>query len=126
MKISELTHAEVTTPDMEVPVELYGQTMHVRMDQVQGKDAIVVTVVSDRGTTILNGTGERTLTAYVKKGEEDITDIFGTENFSWRRVSQDVEGDEAWNQLHVGVGNVITVTADDVLRIAQFFCDVMV
>lgn len=126
MKISELTHAAVTSPEMLIPVELYGQTMNVDMGQIEGKDSITVLVTSDRGNTILNGEGERTLTASVLLGGDDITHTLVPQDFSWRRISSSPESDAVWNQLHEGVGRVITVTAQDVVRSAQFICDVIV
>ncbi len=129
MKISELTRAEVRSPDMMVPVELYGQTMRIGMGQLEGMDgesALIVKVTSDRGDTILNGEGERVLTATVYLGSVDITAELPPENFTWRRKSANTVDDALWNSLHAGVGNEITVSADDVLRSAVFECEVAV
>lgn len=129
MKISELTKAAVRSPDMMVPVELYGQTMRIGMGQLEGmdgEDALVVRVTSDRGDTILNGEGERKLTAAVYLGSADITGTLPPENFSWRRKSANTVDDAMWDALHAGVGNEITVSAEDVLRSAVFICDVAV
>lgn len=129
MKISELTNAAVPSPDMMVPVELYGQTMRIGMGQLEGldgEDALTVVVTSDRGDVILNGEGSRVLTARVFLGSRDITDTLTPQDFSWRRVGSNAVSDSVWDSLHRGVGNEITVTKEDVLRQAKFVCDVTV
>lgn len=126
MKISDLTHAAVISPDMQIPVDLYGQTMRVGIGQIAGEEELRVAVTSDRGTTILNGEGSRTLSATVTLGGRDITDELTPQQYSWRRVSSSPESDAVWNQLHEGVGRVITVTAQEIVRSAQFICDVTV
>ena len=89
-----------------------------------GEDALQVQITSDRGTTILNGEGSRTLTAHVIKGAADITDMVPQAQFSWLRTSADRADDTLWNSLHEASGNVLTVTADDVRRSAVFECRV--
>lgn len=127
MKISELTKAAVRSPDMMVPVELYGQTMRIGMGQLEGldgEDALTVTVTSDKGDKILNGEGERRLTATVWLGGADITGQLAPECFSWRRKGSNAVDDAMWNRLHAGVGNEITIDASEVNRSAVFICDV--
>lgn len=91
-----------------------------------GEDALLVQITTDRGTTILNGEGSRTLTAHVIKGATDITDMVPAAQFSWRRASASTADDTIWNARHEGIGNTLTVTADDVKRSAVFECVVTV
>lgn len=74
------------------------------------------------GSVILNGEGTRTMTAVVYKRGEDITDTIQQSFFSWERTSFDTIDDLIWNKLHRGIGNVCTVSAEDVSRSAIFSC----
>ena len=91
---------------------------------VNGKDAISVVIHTDRGTTMINGQGETTLTAVVTKGGMDITDTIAPSCFSWLRETGNTDYDAAWNHRHANVGKSITVKAEDVWRHAQFTCEV--
>ena len=91
---------------------------------VNGKDAISVVIHTDRGTTMVNGQGETTLTAVVTKGGMDITDTIAPSCFSWMRETGNTAYDAAWNHRHANIGKSITVKAEDVWRHAQFTCEV--
>lgn len=91
---------------------------------VNGKDAISVVIHTDRGTTMVNGQGETTLTAVVTKGGMDITDTIAPSCFSWLRETGNTDYDTAWNHRHANIGKSITVKAEDVWRHAQFTCEV--
>ena len=80
--------------------------------------------MTDYGNIIRNGEGQRTLTAHVLLGAEEITDTLPAGSFSWLRTSHDAADDVAWNNLHNGTGNVCVVDADDVNRSALFECRV--
>lgn len=88
-----------------------------------GEDALSVQIVSDRGNVILNGEGERTLTAHVYQGADEITEHLPPSAFSWRRTSQDTADDQVWNKRHEGVGCQIVVSKEDILRSALFSCE---
>ena len=88
-------------------------------------DAAATTTVqlfSSQGNTFTNGIIETTLTARVYKADKDITDTIADGHFVWRRISPDSSGDTIGNELHVGVGPVISITAEDVFRKALFEC----
>lgn len=126
-KISQLTQAKVYSPDMLIPVELFGQTLVMSTELLKGMDGTdseILAVYSDRGTVILNGEGQRTLTARVFRGGREITHLFPSAAFSWSRVSRRPDDDEIWTSLHDGCGPVITVTAQEIIRQAMFQCDV--
>ena len=78
-----------------------------------------VLIESSNGNVFKNGDIETTLTAIVRKGNEDITDQFTDTQFSWTRVSKDPEGDAAWNEAHKHT-KTIAITNKDVFAKAVF------
>lgn len=88
------------------------------------QSAVSVQILTDKGNVLHNGEGQRELTAYVYFRNEDVTDRIYEGRFSWKRTSQDTTGDKIWNRLHEGIGNVCTVTDEDVDRNAVFLCEV--
>lgn len=85
-----------------------------------------VQVLAEGGNSIFNGEGSKKLTAYVYRNGTDITDTIASTSFTWKRQSGDAEDDKVWNSLHVGLGNVCTVSADDIDRSAMFMCEVAI
>lgn len=88
------------------------------------QSAVTVQILTDKGSVILNGEGQRVLTAYVYFRNEDVTDRIYEGRFSWKRTSSDTTGDKIWNRLHEGIGRHCTVTDEDVGRNAVFACEV--
>lgn len=94
------------------------------LKDAEGEDAVQVDVLTDKGTTLRPTLTETTLTAYVTKGGEDVSDQLAPHCYSWTRVSEDTASDTTWNQLHSGVGRSITVTKAEVFRQSLFECTV--
>lgn len=118
--IEQLTPAtSISGSDM---IELDGGRYATVNMLMLGAGAITVQIITDKGNVILNGEGQRTLTAYVFRRSEDITAQIAQSYFSWERTSADTTGDRIWNRLHKGIGNVCTVTEQDITRSAQFTC----
>lgn len=88
-------------------------------------DAVTVVIFTDSGNIIRNSSGSVTLTAIVYKGGEEVSSL-SDGCFSWFRTTANTESDEAWNALHSGVGNTITVTAAEVWQRALFECQVTI
>lgn len=88
------------------------------------QSAVTVQIMTDKGNVLLNGEGQRILTAYVYFRNEDVTDRIYGGRFSWTRTSDDTTGDKIWNRLHEGIGRHCTVTDGDVDRNAVFACEV--
>lgn len=88
------------------------------------QSAVTVQILTDKGNVLLNGEGQRILTAYVYFRNEDVTDRIYGGRFSWTRTSDDTTGDRIWNRLHEGIGRHCTVTDGDVDRNAVFACEV--
>lgn len=78
-----------------------------------------VLIESSNGNVFKNGDIETTLTAIVRKGNEDITDQFTDTQFSWTRVSKDPEGDVVWNEAHKHT-KTVAITNKDVYAKAVF------
>lgn len=87
-----------------------------------GKDAVIVNVMSSNGNIFQNGSVATTLTAYVIKGDTDITDSVPASRFSWEKESNNADTDQIFNETHVGHGHVLILTPDDVWGRATFNC----
>lgn len=87
-----------------------------------GKDAVVVNIMSSNGNIFQNGSVSTTLTAYVTKGDTDITDSVPASRFSWEKESNNKDTDKIFNETHVGHGHVLILTSDDVWGRATFNC----
>lgn len=87
-----------------------------------GKDAVIVNIMSSNGNIFQNGSMSTTLTAYVIKGDTDITDSIPVSRFSWEKESNNADTDQIFNETHVGHGHVLVLTPDDVWGRATFNC----
>ena len=82
-----------------------------------------MTITSDTGSILYNGKGVIKLTARVYEGSTEKTSSYVSDKFSWLRVSTDAGADTIFNNAHQGVGNTISVTRDDVMKMnAKFEC----
>lgn len=88
------------------------------------QSAVTVQIMTDKGNVLLNGEGQRVMTAHVYFRNEDVTDRIYEGRFSWKRTSNDTTGDRIWDRLHEGIGRHCTITDDDVDRNAVFSCEV--
>ena len=93
-----------------------------------GEDGLAyqIVITSSSGTVMINGTGQLTLEAKLLRNGEDISDTISDSAWSWRRQSADTADDTTWNTLHEGIGRVCVVSSDDVVRQAQFECEVLI
>lgn len=93
-----------------------------------GEDGLAyqIVITSSSGTVMINGTGQLTLEAKLLRNGEDISDTISNGAWSWRRQSADTADDATWNTLHEGIGRVCVVSSDDVVRQAQFECEVLI
>lgn len=94
----------------------------------KGDDGVAyqVMITSDKGTVMINGSGEVVLTATLLKNGVDVSDTVGEGRWSWYRQSANAENDAVWNKLHESIGRKCTVTRDDVVRRTLFGCSVNV
>ncbi len=76
------------------------------------------------GNQIFTGKGQAAeMVCLVYSWDEEITGTLEDRLFSWHRVSGNTEADEEWDSYHVGMKQ-ITITTEDVLENASFFCTV--
>lgn len=91
----------------------------------KGKDAVSIHIISSNGTVFQNDSEATTLTAYVIKGEMDITDSILQNHFSWERKSKYASMDEVFNETHVGHGHVLELASSDLVGCTTFDCIVL-
>lgn len=91
-----------------------------------GEDAYSVQILTDNGNSFINGDITTTLTAYVYKGAEEITETIPENLFQWKRTSLNPDGDQVWNELHEGIGRHLTISDEDIYRRAMFTCEVLI
>lgn len=87
-----------------------------------GKDAVIVNIMSSNGNIFQNGSVSTTLTAYVTKGDTDITDSIPASRFSWEKESNNKDTDKIFNETHGGHGPILELTPDDIWGRATFNC----
>lgn len=91
-----------------------------------GHDAYSVNILTSNGNTFKNGVGSTTLTAHVYRGGVEITDTLFPKDFDWIKNSENPESDAVFNASHIGFGNKLTITSDDIWNIAQLSCKVTI
>jgi hypothetical protein len=84
-----------------------------------------VDIYSSRGSIFRKLDAYTELSCRVSKGNVDITDSIPTPSFVWKRASNDVGNDIAWNTNHVPA-KTLTITPDDVNGRADFTCIVTI
>lgn len=77
---------------------------------------------SSNGNFFKNGNIATTLTCYVYKGNEDVTDTFDDSAFIWNKKNNDGTLDTTWNTAHSSGTKTIDITNDDVNQRATFEC----
>ena len=92
----------------------------------QGEDAYSVSLFTTNGNTFKNGVGTTTIIAYVFKGGVDITDTLTPKDFDWVKTSDNPHTDAIFNSAHIGFGNKLTITSEDIWNMAQFDCKVRI
>lgn len=131
MKISDLTKAAVYSPDMVVPVELYGQNLAIRADMLKGRDGVtpyLTAAYALDGAFIRNGQGTVRLGVRVTKGGVVVEDASSpSKSFSYEWTKYDKNGEIAnWADTASSVrsGNPITVSGADIDDKSTFRCRV--
>jgi hypothetical protein len=101
------------------------QEVNERLNNAETKIGYDCEVHSTNGYVFRNGEISTTVFAVVYRGTENVTDSLLPSQFIWKRISNDPEGDEVWNNEHVNVGKTFSVTKDDVYARATFTCDIV-
>ena len=111
------TYTDYTVSDSEDPSDY-------KWLKVKGEDAVHVEILSSNGSIFQANNIRTVLEARAFRGSEDVTDDIPLSNFIWTRVSDDLAGDNVWNQKYFGGAKTIVVTNEDVRRRATFFCSI--
>lgn len=82
-------------------------------------------IISTQGLVFKNGIVDTILFCRVYKGATDITEEVDASRFKWTRISDDVEGDNAWNVKNMVGKKSVTITDDDVNARATFNCEIL-
>ena len=86
-----------------------------------------IQILSSNGNIFINGQTDTTLTAFVYRGKDDVTNDFPMSAFRWTRKSDDEASDALWNAQHEGFkSNILVLTTDDVEKRATFNCHVTI
>lgn len=82
---------------------------------------------TSKGSDLYSSNPTTTITIHLYKGNAEVTDEYGNDNFIWTRVSADSDGDTYWNEKHSSGSKSITVTLnEDILMGADFNCSFIV
>ena len=110
--------------------ELIGQTSTI--ERISGKvDGIVSskmyrTELIVDGVNIFKDKGQSSkLLCKVYSWDKDITDTLPNSSFVWHRKSNNDKTDAQWDTNHIGMKS-ITITTEDVLDNASFYCEVSI
>ena len=108
--------------------DLYGQTR--KIDAISGEvdninaQKMYRTELIVEGVNIFKTKGEKsTMLCKVYSWDKDITESIDAECFIWHRKSSDEEADAEWDKNHIGMKQ-ITITTEDVLDNASFYCEI--
>lgn len=94
------------------------------IDEVMDDIVWKIELDSSMGWVFRNGQINTTITAKVYRGMDDVTSTIPVTGFLWTKKDKDGNVDAIWNNAHKNVGNVITITKDDVDKKAVFKCDI--
>ena len=88
------------------------------------RDRMYRTELIVEGVNIFKTKGEKsTMLCKVYSWDKDITESIDAECFIWHRKSSDEEADTEWDKNHIGMKK-ITITTEDVLDNASFYCEI--
>lgn len=90
------------------------------IEKINNELPITVYIDSTAGNVFINGNIYTILTAYVYKGNQNITSSIS--NFTWKKYDEHGILDESWTKTNVG--NVVIISPSDITRKAVFKCQV--
>ena len=108
--------------------DLYGQTRKIdaisgEVDSINSQKMYRTELIVD-GVNIFKNKGEKSrMLCKVYSWDKDITDTLDAECFIWHRKSSDEGADAEWDKNHIGLKQ-ITITTEDVLDNASFYCEI--
>lgn len=108
--------------------DIYGQTRKIDMisgevDNINSQKMYRTELIVD-GVNIFKAKGQQSkLVCKVYSWDKDITDTLDASCFVWHRKSSDEEADAEWDKNHIGMKQ-ITITTEDMLDNASFYCEI--
>ncbi len=108
--------------------DIYGQARKIDMisgevDNINSQKMYRTELIVD-GVNIFKAKGQQSkMVCKVYSWDKDITDTLDASCFVWHRKSSDEETDAEWDKNHIGMKQ-ITITTEDVLDNASFYCEI--
>ncbi|UPI11837.1 hypothetical protein [Bacillus phage SBSphiJ1] len=96
-----------------------------RIDDVEKKVVYRAEIISTNGMIFRKGTTNTTLFCKVYHGDQEVTNTIDASRFKWTRVSDDADGDTAWNNAHSAGTKSVAITPSDVQVRATFNCTIL-
>ena len=88
---------------------------------VSGNEKLSLELYSDGGNIYRPNTSFKiNLEAKVFMGNEDITAFIENADWKWTRETNNINGDNAWNEKHAGTTHQLTITQDDMEDLADY------
>ena len=109
--------------------DILGQTSKIedisgKVDEISGAKMYRIELLVE-GASIFRDKGQQSiLRCKVYSWDKDITDTLEPAVFFWHRKSGNAEADADWDGLHQGM-KTVTVSTEDVLDNASFYCEVI-
>ena len=92
----------------------------------QGNPDFVMEIISSNGDVFIGNDVDTDLIAEVQIYNQDITSTIPSAQWTWTRSSSYKESDTIWNAAHIGIGNSVHITLNDLpglgQRIIAFTC----
>lgn len=96
------------------------------IEEVENDIVYKIELTSSKGTVFRNNNGDTTITARVYRGMNDITSSIPNNGFIWKKFNNNGELDVAWTNSKVNIGNIITLTHQEVSIKAIISCDIKI
>jgi archaellum component FlaC len=122
---TEIGNIESKFSDMEENIADRIKDTNDKIDEVEKNVVYKAEIISSNGNIFRNQNVNTILFCRVYRGDQDITETIEANRFRWSRVSDDAEGDEAWNAKYTAGVKSVTITIDDVVSRATFNCEVL-
>ena len=109
-------------------LEALEQELHDQSEKVEdiSKAKMYRIELVTEGTSIFRDKGQASrLRCRVLSWDKDITSTLADSAFSWHRKSGNEEADADWDGLHKGM-KTVTISTEDVLDNASFYCEVTI
>lgn len=122
----EDVRSEMATKEEQQAIKDTAEQAKKDAEEALNKVPLRIMIGSTNGLIFRNKDIDSVIYVKVYKGEEEITMSIPKANFFWTRISDDANGDAAWELAHRGVGSSFQISTVDIPKRATFECDVEV